>query len=335
MQDRSYSQTERFSHYAMSDFAANPNVEGVSVYFKWTQLEGHTRGDYRAGFALIRAELDKLASLPTPKRLILRVMDKRYASDVTMASANQWFPQYMVDASYVYVSDSRDLLWKRWDATAMGYFIDLWKAYGKEFDGHPNLEMVSPWPESAINVKNPSPSTATTGYSESAVLTQYKRLAQAMRAAFPTTNIWMSVNWEPYSVAAQTEFYSYLETIGAGSGNPDTLDTYSNGLQGMRPDTILRGAQPGSRDFRGRIPIVYAVEDSSLGYNAVGDLTAQQAYDYVNNVQRTNYYLWDRNTHVGTDAQRWYANGTTQPGGILRVISSQPLTHRSKPSSLD
>jgi hypothetical protein len=318
MQHRSFDQAARFSDYDAGDFASNRNIQGVSVFFRWNQLEGNTRGDYAAGIKLIQAEIRKLKSLPVPKRLIIRVMDRLYDDTPSLGEYARIYPQYMYDAGKLFTGPST-VLWKRYDAEANGWFIDMLNAYAAAFEGEPFVEMICPFQETSYDS-----STAPSDFSSSKLRTQYDRLALALRTAWPTTNVWMPTNWEPYS--SMGSFLSYLASIDVGAGNPDTV---KSGTQ--LADTYLRG-EVGGTDYRGVMPIVFAIEDTSMGYRSgEWNVTAQEAFQYVNGTAWANYFLWDRNTWVGTDDQRWYKAGTTQPGGILQVINSQPLTHLSKP----
>jgi len=53
-----------------------------------------------------------------------------------------------------------------------------------------------------------------------------------------------------------------------------------------------------------------------MGWDTVGPtggFTAQQIFDFVNNTMRVSHFGWERNNDIGTNDQRWYAQGTTQP----------------------
>src|SRR5690606_8633051 len=100
------------------------HLAGIVVPMPWSQLEG-SRGDYSAGIALIRAELDKLESLALPKRLFVRMMDSGYLDD---CPATSMMPSYVTDLGGT-IQTGKGCMWRRWDPTTMGYYIDMLKAY--------------------------------------------------------------------------------------------------------------------------------------------------------------------------------------------------------------
>ncbi|MBN1237037.1 MAG: hypothetical protein JXB36_00975 [Gammaproteobacteria bacterium] len=310
-------QAARFPYY--DAIGNNPDIEGVSVWFRWSQLEPR-RGDYAAGIQLIRAELDKLKSLPVPKRLVIQVLDAAYGSD---CPASDYFPSYLSSNGSLFQTMNQ-CVWRRWDATTMGYFIDLMAALGDAFDGDPYVEMISPFHETAIGWnKTPFPSD----FSDAALETQYRRLADAMSGAWPTTIVRFPTNWG-MNESIMSDFVSHLESLGAGAGNPDICPSCD-----MAIDSILSG-DIGGRDYRGVIPIVMGVEVSELGYDSVGPdggFTVQEIYDYAHDAKRSTHILWDRNVVIGNSSsdprygQQWPA--------MLNLFSTQPIEHTDCPRS--
>jgi hypothetical protein len=200
-----------------------------------------------------------------------------------------------------------------WTALADG--IRNSPTYGQYYQ---YLEAVRPLQETNEHNKDQWPSSA-------ALQSYYKTLALHMRNTFPTKVVYISTNW---TVPDMPSYMDYLTSINVGFGGPDTAPYY--------PDGIGTTFDKQERPRRNTAVIIRAVEDSELGYNAVGKdggYTAQELFDFVNNEQWGRYMLWDYNTYVGTNEQRWFDQGTTNPGGILDVINSQPLTHTAKPAT--
>lgn len=312
-------QAARFPYY--DGIAQNRDIEGVSVWFRWSQLE-KARGDYSAGIELIRTELDYLKSLAVPKRLVIQVLDAAYGST---CPARDYFPSYL-DSNGGLFQTQNQCVWRRWDTKTMGHFIDLMAALGKAFDGDPYVEMIVPFHETAIGWnKTPFPGD----YSESKLDEQYRRLAGAMREAWPTTIVRFPTNWG-LNGGRMEKFVAHLGSIGAGAGNPDTCPSC-----GMAIDSMLTG-EIGGQDYRGVIPIVMGVEVSELGYDSVGPsggFTVQQIYDYAHDDKGSTHILWDRNVVVGKSGsdpksgQRWDA--------MLKLISAQPVEHVACPSAFE
>lgn len=309
-------QATRFKYY--DQIASNANIEGVGVFFRWSQLEGPTRGDYKSGLALVRAEIDKLKGLPAPKRIAIRIMEQYYGGE--LANSSKFFPAYLTQAGKLVQTDSR-VTWKRWDPEAMGWFIDMTNAYAAAFNDDPYVEIISPFHETAIGWGS---TPKTSDYSETALDTQMRRLASALKKAWTKTNVWIPTNWG-LNGSRMEGYISYLSSIGVGAGNPDVCPSCNMDL-----DLILRGAI-GGVDYRGQIPNMFSVECSELGYDSVGPVggfTATEIYSYMNETQRGHYLFWDRNVVVGTAEQRWET-------GILPVINSKPLKSVACPSSYE
>jgi hypothetical protein len=298
-------QSARFAYY--DEIGWNSKLQGVGVFFRWSQLEG-ARGDYSAGIALIRAEVAKLKSLAIPKRLAIRVMERAYSSP---CPASAYFPAYVQTAGKTFTVGNtvQSCQWRRWDPEAMGWFIAMLEAYGRAFDGDPYVEIVSPMHETAIAWMGQTP---LADFSESALDTQYRRLAVALKKSWPHTIVWMPTNWG-LNGARMSAYVDYLHSIGVGVGNPDICPSCN-----MPVDSFTRG----------KTPHAMSVEVSELGYNSVGPaggFTAQQIYDYAVGVQKVTHLFWDRNTIIGTTAQRWET-------GILPIINGLTLSVSLCPS---
>jgi hypothetical protein len=342
-------QAVRFGDY--NQIASNANIKGVRVYYMWSMLEGATHGDYKAGFAMLHAELDKLKGLAQPKRLVIQVFDSgNYSVCKSQACQNNFFPDYVEAAGCLGASTSNGLQTKlkSWDATCRGYLIDMINAYGAEFDREPYFEVFMFPYETAMPPGTPG--LTASGYDKG-----MREILLAMSRAFPTTNVGMTLNWF-IDTAHTASLASYAASIGIGWGDVDTCNRLDNGNGDWGHKATI--GLIGGHDYRGEVPLMWGVEASELGYNAVCGSTpsngstppdgysAAQIYAVTNDEIHTNYMYWDRNVFVGANSNRWYncdpdgatnrtCSQTKNPGGILTLINSKPLTHTACPTMYD
>lgn len=298
-------QTTRFQHYDL--ISSNKNVVGVAVNFRWKMLEGNTRGDYAAGIALVRAEINKLKSLAVPKRLFMRIHDIGYNAEYP---ATGYFPTYLQSACLVQTGPNPvRTVWRRWNSTCMGYYIGMLQAIAKEFDNEPFFEGLYVFGETAPNFGDTTPSD----YTPEANDAQFRRLALAAKNMFPRSNVIVPLNYHN-STSATNSLMAYMHSIGVGTGNPDACPDCN-----MWGDRTLQGIN-GGVDYRGKIPVLWSVEASEMGYDSVGrdgGYTAQEIYNYVNGKLKASHIFWHRNMSVGTSEQRWDT-------GILPLINANP-----------
>lgn len=310
-------------------------IKGVVLHPKWAQLEGNTRGDYTLGINYIRAELNKLKSLPVPKRLILRINDVGYMGSGGLCPSPDYFPSYIAAAGGLVqtMTESKNgynvCLLKKWDATISGYFIDMMKALAAEFDNDPYLEAVIWERESAYQWETPP-----SGYSDSANFTQRMRVASEMAAAWKNTMVLGGANYVMGGKEYTRDYIAGLAARKNGNFNADTCRAGDNGCNkndspaGIWSDSIIRGTMFGT-DYRGRIPIFQGVESSELGWNTVGPsggYTPAQVFEWADREMKASHILWDRNEEIGTSLQRWST-------GILPFITANPkVTNTACPS---
>jgi hypothetical protein len=312
----------RFTYYDASEFASSANFAGASMMFTWSMLESNTtRGDYTDGIALVTAEIAKLQSLAVPKKLIISIWDQ-YPGDgaVNWPDSDDYFPHYLKDAG-VLVSMSDRITWKKWDATTMGWFIDMINAYGAVFDGNAAVEMIRPCQESSL------PSSTPGGFSYSGYVTQMERLVDALKVAWPSTNVWFPMNWGPGPLQSDvSDFCAYCAASAVAIGGPDVAPGW-----GIWADDVIDGTY-GSHDYRGEVPIVYSVETSELGEDTVGvagGYTIQEVYDFIDGDMHCTHMLWDHNTYVGDSTnQQWYG-----ADGIVNITAANPLNHTTYPTA--
>lgn len=285
--DFSYNQSNRFAAY--DGIASETDIEGVSWMARWSQLEGDIQGDYTAGIALLQAEIDHLKNLTVPKRLVLRIADVAYGDT---CPSNE-HPAYVHSNGWTNQAGN-GCQWKRWNTGAMDAYIAMIEAYAAAFDDEPYFEAIHLTKETANNWGG---SGKPSDYSDGAFDTQLRRLVSAASAAFAKTNVVLPVNW--YNNSLAQSLYDHMVTEDAGHGNPDSCSTCN-----MDGDQYYTGTK-GTTDYRGTIPAIMSVEVSSLGYNRVGDFTAQEVFNFIDGTINATHMLWDRNDIIGNANQRW------------------------------
>lgn len=301
-------QSVRFRYY--DEIANETALEGVCVPFHWGTLEGATQGDYASGFALVRAEIDKLKSLAVPKRMILKIEDLAFRNHGDDYS-NSAIPQYIHDAGYVFKTNFA-VNWRKWIPAAMDNYIALVEAIGAEFDDEPYFEGIILGRETAPNWGG---STPPPDYNNEDYDAQYRRLAAAASIAFERANVWQPINYLGSQTITDNNI-AYVSTIGVGSGHPDI---FLSG--GVWADKTIQGIS-GGVDYRGVIPIYASVEATSLGIWA--DHTVEEVYNYANDNLRASHMLWDRNHFAGDASQQWAT-------GILPFIRKNSMKHTECP----
>jgi hypothetical protein len=248
------------------------------------------------------------------------VYDEGYSS--TLATI---FPTYLTtelaaDGGAKAFNEGSHQYWARWDAAATDDFIRLIQHFGNLLDSEPDVEMFRAGVETSIGGDR----YATAG--ETAYRTQLQRQGAAIRTYWPTTLGWLPFNWEPYSSMGTS--MATASAQGVGFGAPDTVPVVGDPNY-QRSDLFILG-ELGGHDYRNEIPIIKGAEDSEMGVGSVGaagGYTAQQIFDYCNDTLRASHIFWPRNVSFGTNDQRWYDSGTTNPGGILDVIASETFTY--------
>ncbi|MBN1239651.1 MAG: hypothetical protein JXB36_14200 [Gammaproteobacteria bacterium] len=305
-------QAERFLQY--DTIAHEENIEGVVVPMPWSQLE-QSRGDYAAGIRLLEAELDKLRSLPVPKRMFVRLMDSGYLDE---CPATSMIPKYVSDAGGTFKT-GKGCMWRRWDPTVMGYYIDMLKAYAEAFDDDPYFEGIVVLREIPLAWGG---TQAPSDYSNRGYRKQLDRLMTEAVAAFEKSLVVSPTSW----VGSEIETVHHIEHVSSIRGAVGNMDVCPD--CDMWADLAIRG-ELGDTDYRGKIPLVYSVETSVLGLDAVGPdggYMPSEIYRWANDVQRVTHLFWDRNDYAGSSGQRWPA--------ILDLIRSNPLTNLDCPEKV-
>ena len=304
--------TNRFSWY--DQIASETAIEGVSVPFLWSQLEGATRGDYAAGIALVQAEINKLKSLSVPKRFIMYIVDTGMKNHGTSYAYNS-FPLYIQNGGFLNETNFV-VQHKRWNATSMGYYIDMLQAYATAFDDEPYFEAIVPIRETAPGWGG---SAHPADYSNASYIAQINRMLLSASEMFVKTNVLHTASYL-VSTGETSAHLAYMRSLGVGFS---TADVNTSGA--IWGDRAVVGTL-GGVDYRGVIPVAAAVESTSFGI--WWDISAQEVFNYVNGTLNVSHMRWDRNVAIGTDSQKWAT-------AILPIIRSQPLTHMSCPSEYE
>jgi hypothetical protein len=165
---------------------------------------------------------------------------------------------------------------KLWLQSVMDRQIALQAALAKEFDRDLWIEMVSFEETALFDVLPP-------GYTQAAMATQYRRLADAMGVSWSQTNACILTNFF-HSLSAMRDLIDYFAAKGVCMGGPD-----------VRPDNTIDGSEILSGQFdgvdrRGMTAIIFHNEWRSLS----GEWSLSQLHDYQHNTNMAHYTTWAR-----------------------------------------
>jgi hypothetical protein len=274
----------------LDDIRGEPTVLGAQIRYQWTELE--PRKD-QYDFSRIESDLNYLASMPTPKRLVVQILDREFHTDEATGSVPDYLltdPQYnggVARSNTGYVA-------RLWDPVVMDRVIALYRALAKRFNREPYFEGITTAETSlSINLETPPP-----GYSREALAGQFKRLMTESRKAWPNTNVFFFTN---YLVGELEGLISHAHETRIGVGGPDVTPRAPS--YGAR---IIMGIDGGVR-YVGKLPIAFAVQSPELcgkeGCNLPRDLYAHAVNDLG-----ANYIFWLRfgtNKDTPTEKYSW------------------------------
>ena len=157
--------------------------------------------------------------------------------------------------------------------------------------------------------------------------TAWRNIAQASVTAFPTTPIWIPINWIGVETGAGKEAQLLaIKAIGAGMGNADTqpigsrLSLPDDGL-GLRSSGLKPSIGGTNHDNCGEFVSIGSVELSEMGYNSVtdpyGGLTSQQVATSWNNDTCQQFGIWEPN--FGETGIPTRCSGTARTGRSGRL----------------
>jgi hypothetical protein len=284
------------------------NIKGVMIRVWWRDLET-SWGSYN--FSRIYTYLSRLKAQPTPKRLVVRIMDRRFNT----SSRSGIVPNYLLNNSQFnggVVRTRTGYAARLWEPRVMGRLIALYQAMGRRFDSDPNFEGIFT-EESTLSLRSPFPS----GYSHAALTNQYIRFVNAVKPAMPRSNLFMNANWIGSS-SLMGDLIQELVGARVAAGGSNVIP--GSKTLGQRVLTGVYGA-----DYRWELAIANGVETGELGGN-LGDFTPRQIANYAYNELYTHYLFWVRNTWNGDSSQRWYT-------GILPLLRTNPPVRTRCPNS--
>src|SRR5262245_50003346 len=142
-------------------------IKGVMVRIYWAEVET-SKGVY--DFSKIDTYLAQLRKQSTSKRLVLRIMERRFVEDDTGI-----VPSYLSSES-IYrgglVRTTKGYAARLWEAPVMDRLITLYKVIGQRYDKDNCFEGIAT-EETTLGLPKPYP----LGYSDTALSTQWQRLA--------------------------------------------------------------------------------------------------------------------------------------------------------------
>ncbi len=261
-----------------------PQFLGVQIRYAWKDLEPR-RGVYN--FAAIEAHLNYLKNMPTPKRLIIEILDNgphRTAQDETRV------PDYLRTAEFengIFKTLRGNVSTKRWNTNVQTRQIALFKALGARFDKDPYLEGVV-LGETATGISPSEWSQAT--YTAEKQYAGLRRIMLGLKNAFPNT---MCIQWINYFNGANSQdtaakiagLTQYAFQIGSGFGGP-AVD-----LRAAIP------SYPHYGKYSGSLPLVNGVEwdDWETVNPATGQLpTAVELLGFAKSKLHATHLSWSK-----------------------------------------
>jgi hypothetical protein len=330
--------SQRHSLYSSFSLGTDSHVVGTEIWIDWKYLESDAGNDFTAGFAWLTAELAYVAANYPGKKVGLMLNIAPYGpSDLTQAGS--WFPTYLSTAGCLYMEGSAGssggsdtINWFKNNSTCLSYFTRLINAYGAQFDSNSTLAFIRVQQETDDAINN-------NGISGAAEDAAWRNIAQASRTAFPTTPIWIPINWTGVNTAASVEaLLLYYKSISVGAGNGDTQPKdLAYGCPSVAWVCVVLGLNSSiggtNHSNCGEFLSMGSVELSEMGYNSVtdpfGGLTSQQVADSWNTDTCQQYGIWEPNFGETGNSDTMYWNGAH---GQKWAIDTIPLTHLTKPA---
>ena len=318
-----------------------PTVSGFRVIKFWRYWEGPTQGDYTRGYAYI----DHLRAINetgagAPKRWMVCILPCVFAN----TTSNIWPEYYLASGAYAATGNSNSTAVTGytadvWNAATMSKLIALHIAIEARY-GDPSSPHYDPYFEASATSETAIafPQGGTPGsYSSTAERVQYQRVATEFRASTPRGQLVFGTNY----LGTNTNMYALLNTIRSCelcAGGPDTWGPQwiASGHRALQGDLCRRGElwTPGGattlEDMRDTLAFQNQVQGPEIGGYMTdeeanrGPFTCPELFDTANNVNRSQYMVWERNTTYGTSAQKWST-------GQLPFIRANPLTHTASP----
>lgn len=264
---------------------------GLMIRYSWRLLEP-TKGNY--DFSRVRMHRDALAA--AGKRLIIQVQDRDFSTSDTGTPPSWLYPDYLLNeplysGGWAYRGWNWGTAPKLWIPAVMDRQIALQAAIAAQFDSDPWIEIFS-FEETALFNVLPA------GYTQAAMATQYRRLADAMNASWPNTTACILTNFF-HNTSALRDLIDYFISRRICVGGPD-----------VRPDNETDGSLIVSGQFdrtvrHGKAAVFFHNEWRSLN----GQWTMKELQDYNYNVNGAHYTTWVSKTGKGltwsSDVRPW------------------------------
>ena len=289
------------------EICAEDALQGMQYRADWSDLES-AKGRYEFG------KIDEIYSAleACGKRLVLEVWAVAFNTD----SPAGIVPTYITSEAQFKGGVARTntgYIAQMWEPAVMDRLIALYRALAVRYDSKSHFE--------GIVFTETATSGVQGGYSATAWIAQLSRAAAAMQQAWPSTNVVMFNNFIQGATEQQLhDLYETLRVNRIGTGAPDVLPPPHD----LRGEAIYRGAN-GGKDFRGKMPAMYAVQTPELG-GKEGTYTPKQLYDHCVGTNRCSHMFWIRNTINGGPAQMWDT-------GILPFLRTAPRTVETCPAN--
>jgi hypothetical protein len=283
------------------------SIKGVQVKILWKDLET-SPGVYN--FSMIDTLLERAARYN--KRLVVHVIDRKFGT----TNPSNIIPSYMMTSTYRggVTRSKTGYVARLWEANVMDRLIALYRAMGSRYNGNRYFEGIATG-EATLALPSPLPS----GYSHSALATQYERLMTNARTAMPNTALFMNVNWLG-TLDTVSRLVQALVRPYASVNSSNTVPGSMNYGQ-----IVWTGGGSMGADYRGLLAIATSVEHFELGGSS-GDFTPAQIGSFAYNTLRADHVFWVRNTWSGDSSQRWDT-------GILPYLKTNPPVRTGCPSS--
>lgn len=260
----------------LDDLRNEPELKGAQIRYLWADLE-QQKGVY--DFSRIESDLRYLSSMPTPKRLVVQLMDRKFGTN----DPHGIVPEYLLnDPQYSggVAATKNGYAARIWNKSVMDRLIALNQALAKRFDKEPYFEGIT------IGETTPGFGSQTwpSDYSRAELAKQLKRLMTAARSAWQRTNLFVYTN---YLVGEIDGLIAHASDTGCGVGGPDVTPRAPSA--GAR---IIMGID-GGRSYIGKTPLAFAIQSGELcgkeGCNLPRDL-----YKFAVNDLGANYLFWLR-----------------------------------------
>ena len=210
----------------VEEICREPALKGMELRARWATLE---RERHEFTFGNVEQLYERLAACQ--KRLLLEVWIASFDGRPDGILPNDLRPS-LVKTNSGYIA-------KIWDASVMDRLIALYEALGERFDREPYFEGIIVSETATSRPRDPE-------YGATAYIVQLTRGLEAIRVAWPNTNVIVFDNYITGASDAQFEaFVRSLEKLRIGIGGPDVLPAPRRGTAGER---IYRG-EIGGTDF--------------------------------------------------------------------------------------